>query len=1199
MSIEETPTTEVNTSDSHIAALDEFVHINDLISPTAAMVGQASLENPICKQVWELKYKRRNEQSLAASIDRVVDAICYPDDGTSHFYNNTSQAIQNRLFLPAGRILAGAGLDEHDSTLMNCYVMGELPDSLDGIMNTLHESAITTKYGGGIGIDFSTLRPKGAEVSTGAYFAGGPVAFMGLWDSLGHALEAGGNRRGGKMATMRASHPDILEFITCKSTAGKLTSFNISVLVDDELMSAVEADEDYTLWHRSPRQGERDTQERITFIAKESAELIETVYMWDRIPARVIWNAIMQNTYMYSEPGVIFIDKVNRANPLNYIEHITATNPCVTGDTEVLTDTGYHQIKDLVGKKVNVWNGQEFSEVEPFSTRENDVLEIQFTNGNTVRCTPYHKWILKGGERFEAKDLQIGDQLEYMEFPVIKGTESYPIDAYSQGFYSGDGTKNSECSNLYKHNEGIKSRLIGKITPRNCDSQPGDRWTHGQMLDKSFVPINGTIDYCINWLAGLLDADGCVLKKGSSSHVIELSAKDRYFIAEVGLMLNRLGVNYRSWERGDGGLKKGSNGKEYMCDNTSALMISWKGCHQLVRLGLKCERLKLELFQNAPKGIARVGHKVLAIHSAGREETYCLTEPKRNRFVANGVITSNCGEQPLPPYGACNLGSINLAMMVTDPLGPNANINWKLLDYVTEIAICFLNRVLDVTKYPLLQQETEAKEKRRIGLGITGLADLLATLKVPYDSKQALVLSEAVMSRIANVAYATSAKLAKREGVFPCYAENQFVKPELADEEHDPTMHKVLFNLTEETHQLIKKYGLRNGVLLSIAPTGTISLAFGDVSSGCEPVFSHHVERRIKVKDASNNDTFKSIDTYSWIVRMYAAVYDMPLDQAYENVKMRAEEFPTTEDLDPSDHINMQGVLQAWVDSSISKTVNCPEETTFEELSNVYLQAFKSGCKGCTTYRPSDVRDAVLVSKDEKGKKGKKESLTIDININQESIDKIREQIATDYKRGYRLDGTTYKLRWPSMPSPIFVTINYDGDRPVEVFIASKNDQHNEWSVALSVMISKLLQTGVPAQEVAAQLKEITLSSTPAWEGGKHYGSIISRIGHLLDNHFNGEQPTPEREDILVTTRGGGGAASGGGGGGGRSAMAEPQTPGLGGGHPDDYADLRLHNQDAVTIENSGLRCEACGSYNVVKKEGCAVCNDCGHSKCS
>lgn len=773
--------------------------------------------DPFCQFIWGLKYRREDEGSMHATITRVCQDVL----GEGHpAYFETADLIDKGILLPGGRILAGGGLPHHHSTLMNCYVMGEIEDSLDGIMKCLHESAITTKYGGGIGMNFGSIRPKGARIKTAPYAAGGPISFMKIWDAMGHALEAGGNRRGGKMAVLPVWHPDVLEFVTCKQTAGVLTSFNISVGVTEAFMSAVENNQWWDLYHWHPP---IDREPIETYGV--TSDPLPLRYVWAKVRARDLWEKIIRNTYDHAEPGVLFLDRMNSENNLRYREKITATNPC--------------------------------------------------------------------------------------------------------------------------------------------------------------------------------------------------------------------------------------------------------------------------------------------------------------------------GEQPLPPYGACNLGSINLARLVSKPFTNVAVINWEMLKFATRHAITFLDCVLDKTQYPLEKQFIESHWVRRIGLGITGLADMLAQLNIPYDSDEGSKTASLVMGTIAVAAYEQSVKLARQLGRFPAfdaehYCEAPFIK-----------------RLPEALQQEIKEHGTRNGVLLSIAPTGTISSVFGDVSSGCEPTFDHKMIRRIKVKDASHNDVFEPRTQYSYTVRMLAQVMDLPIEQAYDRVINDPARYPTAQTISVDAHLRMVAALQPWVDSAISKTINIPVDMPFEDFERVYLDAHRLGCKGCTTYRPSETRDAVIISARTEVPKNKGE-------VAPPPTQHGSPLSMQPLHRGYKMDGSTYKLRWPDLPSPLFVTINQDDDGPKEIFISSTNALNNEWTTAVALLVSKLLQAGVPLMEVAGHLKRIVLSTSTSYDNGRHYPSLVARIGHLLEEHVtNGQHKLTVA--VKIDTK---------------------------------------KVQEAIDQTISSLRCKFCQSLNTVMQEGCLKCNDCGNAKC-
>jgi ribonucleoside-diphosphate reductase alpha chain len=420
--------------------------------------------------------------------------------------------------------------------------------------------------------------------------------------------------------------------------------------------------------------------------------------------------------------------------------------------------------------------------------------------------------------------------------------------------------------------------------------------------------------------------------------------------------------------------------------------------------------------------------------------------------------TNPCGEQPLPPHGTCNLGSVNLSRMVLNPFTPEATFNWNLLKEVVAIGVRFLDNVIDVTGYPLPQQEEEEKNKRRLGLGITGLADALAQMCIRYGSAQAGDFAELVMKTIAEQAYESSIDLAMERGPFPLFSEELLAPNTFAGQRLHPT-----------TQDKIRQYGLRNGLLLTNAPTGTTSVAFGDVSSSLEPVFAYRVKRRVR---QSRDDEWKEYISEGYCARLWKSLRGN-------------EEFPSymveTKDLKVEEHIFMQARIQKWVDASVSKTVNCPEDMSYESFVRVYDLAYSWGCKGCTTYRPSKVRGSILAAANDK-------TDTPDLKPTE---------------RPKALPGMTYKINWPQRKSALYLTINRFADEPWEIFITSKDARDSEWTTALTLMITANLRKGGENAFIAEELQQIHSVYGGAWVQGKYYGSLPAYIGHLLEEHFN------------------------------------------------------------------------------------------------
>ena len=747
---------------------------------------------PIAEQIWDMKYRMKDAEgqpvdgSVEDSWRRVARDLARVEKDPAQWEDRFYTALEDFKFLPAGRILAGAGTGRA-VTLFNCFVMGTIPDSMSGIFDMLKEAALTMQQGGGIGYDFSTIRPRGAAVKGVAADASGPLSFMDVWDAMCRTIMSAGSRRGAMMATMRCDHPDVEQFIEAKQDSARLRMFNLSVLVTDAFMEAVKADTSWDL--------------------KFDGKVYRTVQ------ARDLWNRIMQATYDYAEPGVIFIDRINNNNNLHYAETIAATNPC--------------------------------------------------------------------------------------------------------------------------------------------------------------------------------------------------------------------------------------------------------------------------------------------------------------------------GEQPLPPYGACLLGSVNLARLVTDPFTDRAQLDPDALDDLVRTAIRMMDNVVDASRFPLEQQLAEAQAKRRIGLGVTGLADALLMLGLRYGAEDAVAQTRVWMKAIARSAYLASVDLAREKGAFPLFDADEYLKS------------GFLSKMDDDVRAAIAEHGIRNALLTSIAPTGTISLYAGNVSSGIEPVFAYAYTRKVLQKDGSRTEE----EVVDYAVQMWRDLKgDAPLPDYFVNAQTLA----------PKDHVAMQAAAQEWVDSSISKTINCPEDISFEDFKDVYLAAWDLGCKGCTTYRPNDVTGSVL-SVSEKTEATPEADQGADVVYLTEPLD-----------RPGALEGTTYKLKWPGSEHAIYITVNdiVQGGhrRPFEVFINSKNMEHYAWTVALTRMISAVFRRGGDVSFVVEELKAVFDPRGGAWMQGRYVPSILAAIGGVIERH-------------MVSI-----------------GFLEGEGMGL---KSDPEAEKM-----AVGERPKGPACPSCGQYGMRMIEGCMTCPSCGHSKC-
>jgi ribonucleoside-diphosphate reductase alpha chain len=1129
----------------------------------------------ISQRIWDMKYRLKSaagkpvDKSLEDTWHRVARSLAAPESEPGLWEQHFYRALEDFHFIPAGRILAGAGA-RRQVTLFNCFVMGTVPDDMAGIFQQLKEAALTLQQGGGIGYDFSTLRPKGAPVRGVGADASGPLSFMEVWDAMCHTILSAGARRGAMMATLRCDHPDIEDFITAKQTPGRLTMFNLSVLVTDAFMTAVREDAPWEL----------------TFGGK----------VFRSLPARELWERIMRATYAASEPGVIFIDRINRRNNLWYCEKIYSTNPCITGDTWVLTTEGPRQACKLTGRRFTaVVNGQAFSS-EPegfFATGIKPVLQITTVEGLGLRLTEDHlvrraghrtRWSLKG-EWVSAGELQVGDRIllsDHGEEIAWQGQHTED-EGYLIGLLIGDGT--------IKSDKAVLSVWPGRRAVNGGFERPGAQDVMEAALSaarslphrsdfRGWIEVPGRGEFRLalaaikklavdlgirpgrnsvgpalersssafhrGFLRGLFDADGSVQGSQDKGVSVRLSQSNLDTLRAVQRMLLRQGIASRIYpERRKGGLRMLPDGRggrsAYQCAPDHELVISKTNLSRFARRigftdGEKKRRLDVALGAykrrlNRERFLARVE----TIARLPSEPVYDVRIPGMNAFDANGFHVHNCGEQPLPPYGACLLGSINLARLVERPFRAEAKLDLARLEELVPLAVRMLDNAIDVSRFPLKQQKEEALAKRRIGLGITGLADALIMCGARYGGAAAVDLTGKWMRVLQRSAYLASTGLAQEKGAFPLYDRKPYLEGETIDE------------LDQDVKDAIAAHGMRNALVTSVAPTGTISLMAGNVSSGVEPVFSFTHQRAVRQPDGSYRT--EQASDYAYALYRESEGEDAPLPDA----------FVDAQSLDPAAHLVMQAAVQKHVDSSVSKTINLPAGIAFEAFKDVYQQAYDLGCKGCTTYRPNPITGAVL----EPTMPGPAAEVASPQGQGSGATDSV-VFMTQPLARPQTLPGRTYKLRWPESDHAIYVTVNdvvQDGRRrPFEIFINSKNMEHYAWTVALTRMISAVFRRGGDVSFVVEELKAVFDPRGGAWLGGRYKPSLLAAIGEIIEQHMIdiGFLAAPEA-----------------------GPQSTPQsTPG--------------------EARQAGLRqCPQCGAAALIRQEGCDLCTSCSYTKCS
>jgi ribonucleoside-diphosphate reductase alpha chain len=1136
----------------------------------------------IARQIWDMKYRFRRpdgtpvDGDVAASWARVAlaaSAAEKPENRREHALA-FAQALAGYRFLPAGRILAGAGTGRA-VTLFNCFVMGTIADSMDGIFSHLREAALTLQQGGGIGYDFSTIRPKGAPVEGVGADASGPVSFMDVWDSMCRIIMSAGSRRGAMMATLACDHPDIEEFIEAKRTPGRLSMFNLSVLTSDAFMAAVKEDAPWEL----------------SFGGRT----------FKTIAARGLWDRIMRSTYDYAEPGVIFIDRINAENNLGYCETIRATNPCLTADTWVMTREGARQIMDLVGKPFTaVADGAYWpSQTQGFFSRgTKPVVKLATREGHALTLTADHR--LRKIERrnrssqqwvwAEAGSLSPGDELLLHDHRGLAAwgdpdhASRDDAKGYLLGLLIGDG--------VLKTDKAVLSVWPGRRVVNGDDERPGVRGVMERALSAAqtlphrsdfagWMEVPGRGEYRMalgalkrlatehglapraknitasietsssafhrGFLQGFFDSDGSVQGNQKKGISVRLSQSNLDRLKSAQRMLLRLGIASTIYKdrrvAGRVRLPDGKGGqKSYPTDAQHELVISGENIALFAeRIGFsdteKAARLQRLLAAykrqlNREPFLATVD----SLAPAGAAEVFDAVVPGLNAFDANGLWSHNCGEQPLPPYGACLLGSINLAQLVKNPFGEDAALDLDALKELTRTAVRFLDDVIDISRFPLEQQRAEALAKRRIGLGVTGLADALIFCRTKYGSPKSLALIEQWLSTLTHTAYRASAELAREKGPFPLFdAEEYLARP-------------FVRALPEDIREAIALHGIRNGLLTSIAPTGTISLFAGNVSSGIEPVFAYTYNRQVLLPDGSRREE---------------PVRDFAVEAFHAKFGDKAElpeYFVSAQTLDPEDHLAVQAAAQKYIDSSISKTINVPQSISFEGFKDIYLHAYELGCKGCTTYRPNEVTGAVLSAPDEA--EGDEPQLPLEPPRPRESGGIVYMTRPLD--RPDVLVGQTYKIKWQDADHAFYITVNdveKDGRRrPFEVFINSKNMEAYAWTLALTRMISAVFRRGGDVSFVVDELKAVFDPRGGQWMEGHYVPSLLAAIGEVIERHLVAIGfMTPRNGKVITEDR--------------RAA--------------------------AIAAEGApARRCPRCSSPTFVKLEGCDSCLSCGYSKC-
>ncbi|MDZ7827911.1 MAG: LAGLIDADG family homing endonuclease [Halofilum sp. (in: g-proteobacteria)] len=929
---------------------------------------------PISDDAFTEKYAK-NGETREEQRQRVAKALVSVENKDRKSWQKQFTKALAEGFIPGGRIQSGAGTGLQ-VTLINCFVQ-PVTDSMEGIAEALRQAMLTLKAGGGVGYDFSPIRPKGALVKAVMAEASGPISFMRVFDRACETIESAGYRRGAQMGVLRVDHPDIRDFIQAKYERGQLSNFNVSVGVTDEFMQAVEDDAFFELVHESePCPRLKEERPEIHFDEDKGK------WIYEKVRAREIWDFVMEATYDHADPGVLFLDRINNENNLWYAESIQACNPCVTGDTWVHTADGPRQVHELIGRPTDLLvNGERHRSTDAgfFVTGDKPVLRLVTREGQQLRLTADHPVLrrtqetrgsLPQTEWVAAGELQPGDQVVLHDHgaEIAWAGDSNADEGYLLGLLLGDGTLKTQTATLSVWDEAIAPAADGTV-PGNAVMRAAETAARALPHRADFGgwhAIEGRNEFRLNstalrdlagrfgmepgnkaitpdiertssefyagFLRGLFDADGSVQGTQAKGVSVRLAQSDLDTLEAVQRMLARLGIGStiyrerrpaRTAELPDG--KGGS--AEYECRAQHELLITGGHLPRFAeRVGFndtaRAERLRHALGNyrrqiNRPRWHATVE----ALTGEGTETVYDVQVPGVNAFDANGLYVHNCGEQMLPAFGCCCLGSVNATAFVEEPFSANARFDFERYGEVVRTSIRMLDNVLDATAWPLPEQAAEAEAKRRVGLGYLGLGDALIMLNLRYDTEEGRAMAAKITEVMRDESYRASVELAKEKGAFPLFDADKYLEGEFAK------------RLPEDGRAGIREHGIRNSHLMSIAPTGTITLAFADnASNGIEPPFSWTYTRNKRMPD----NTTAKFEVEDHAFRVWRQLGNDPgpvVKGRYQNLP---ESFVSALEMRVEDHMKMIAAVQPYIDSAISKTCNVPVDYDYADFRELY-----------------------------------------------------------------------------------------------------------------------------------------------------------------------------------------------------------------------------------------------------------------------
>lgn len=1182
-------------------------------------------ENPmeltgIRNTVFMDRYALKNESGAAIEktpeemwrrIARAIAAV-EPKAKRGYWEDKFYGAMEDFVFVPGGRILSGAGTG-YKVTFYNCFVIPSPHDSRQGILKTLTQMIEIMSRGGGVGINLSSLRPRGARVTKVNGFSSGPCNWAELFSvATKDIIQQGGSRRGALMLMLWDWHPDVEEFITVKQDLARINGANLSVCVSDSFMEAVKKDADWDLVF--PDKDDPDYDTKWDGYMPNWLALGKKPIVHKTIKARALWDLVATAAWKSAEPGVVFMERYNKWFNNYYYEYVNCVNPCVTADTIVSTTTGMRTMGELFkdGKPFTVTvDGSTYLSSAPYKTGTKIVYRLITKEGYQIRLTNDHKVYTPNG-KVEAGKLQKGDQI------VLSNGGSFGVNGSVEegqvlGWLVGDGSMKKDVATLYfyqKEKEELAPRFAAMVSAMVDKEQIVPRaypiaaqyiqkenkavvesvrlWRIAGRFglshaNKYIVPsavLSGSEAIQRGFLQGLFSSDGHVAGTSQKGVSVRLTSVSKDLLVDVQRLLLNFGIVSRLYEnRRDAGLRMLPDGKggpaAYNCQAYHDLVISKTGLHLFASLIGFLQVEKQEKLRSLLATYIRGPYKEAFIatfdrlEEEGIEDVYDITVANVHRFVANGIVVSNCGEEGLPSWGVCNLCSINLAALVKE----NGEMDYERLAEVSKIGVRFQDDVVDADLYVFDEiRKVQQQGERRIGLGTMGLGDALIKMKIRYGSQESLPVIDKIFRTIRDAAYDASVDIAAEKGSFPKINIKKHLEGYFVSQLPDPIKKKL------------KKYGIRNSMLLQEAPTGSTSLLSG-VSSGIEPVYEFEFIRR----DRLGEHILRHPLYDAWFAEFKATNGREPTREERPNY------FVSANDLTPEDHVYVQATIQKYVDASISKTVNAPNTHTVEDVKRLYTLAYEQGCKGIAYMREGS-RAGVLTRPDSaKATTGKKEEPA-----------KTVDQTPEVKPRPMVVHGSTYQVETPV--GQAYVTINTNGgNRPLEMFInvGKAGSDVTAMAEAMGRLISLTLRMASPipaidrAHKIAAELIGIGGARSMGF-GENRVRSLPDAVAKIIDRHFGFftkhrlEDAIPNNATVLADqkpTENNGHSATGNGT---SVHTAAPQVEPAEKPMTVPAQQMLLTEKRMVTVD----LCPSCGEGSLVFEESCKKCYSCGYSEC-